>query len=829
MHELLPSELHESHHSMSESVFYPYPLVNGQTMLEWSTEHLAPTRDEAKFLSFLSLYGSNGVSLRDLLRFATLRASGKPSQNHWLLSGEVGPILRPLGDKRLPTHCSFLNAFVRETSNNQGINALQSRLLSLGLIRVEYPRFAVRRANERIWRVAENPVSSHLMVPTWHDPDGEDIIMDLLYVFLEMPSKDVSLLAERHRETFYTHARTFALETLRLNHTVLKDARDYTVMLILQILTHRFQNGDSKLIQLAKAWPSSANSFEWTIMVLWAELKEKVASGVSSIETALTNRITRLLSWKGKRQCRANGLIGYLLVEWMKAAEASRDSKLNSQIVNYALDWAEVAWFSGSSIERAALCCVLANFGMLDKSVLVPPKYHLLYGHHLSRAGHLKEAEEFLTSGFLYYSSLQLSTRPWGYQFELVSVLIQLGHQRQAERLLTDIEEHSMYLYKKREIIYRREKQQTNSSSEYDEFDSPEQLHELAETSILSGLYQAELLMSAGKLSLVVSRLDNGIDLVRRNWRIGKQVYGEDSYFRSLRLAVEMRLLEVQTWEGPPERALRVAEGLMTEFWDESNLGPDTAQWIMQQLLILSNRLVCAGKGSAALSLLENMRTILRYQPYSDSLKDLLPYAEQRWATISDLLATDYAQNGPTGVDYERQAATNEGPEDLHGPSNENLSPTKSALSDSTDVIARAPHYNARPPAIINSRNDPRSLVSATSLGVKTEMKTNKQNILNRRGSPEEPKASKSATSGPTEKASLMKPTFPRENLQRGRLSKSLVQQRVRRSVAILLRRAPRVPTTEPALPVIGSKEKERAPVPMELPMEPLIDELATA
>ena len=649
-------------------MFFPYPWM-------WSTEHLAPTRDEAKFLAFLSLYGSKGVSLRDLIRFATLRASGKPSQNHWLLSGEVGPILRPLGDKRLPTHCSFLHAFVRETSNDQGVYDLQSRILSLGLIRVEYPTFAVRRANEQIWRVAENPISSHLMVPTWHDLDGENIIMDLLYVFLEMPSKDVSLLAERHRETFYTHARIFVLETLRLNLTVLKDARDYIVTLTLQILTHRSQNGDKKLFQLAKAWPSSANSSDWAIMVLWAELKEIVFSGVSSIETALTNRITRLLSWKGKRQRRANGLIGYLLLEWMKAAEASRDSKLNSQIVTYAIDWAEIAWSSGSSIERAALCCVLANFGMLDKSVLVSPKYHLLYGHHLSRAGHLKEAEEFLTSGFLYYSSLQLSTRLWGYRFELASVLIRLGDRQRAERWLMDIEEHTMSRNGHREKFYTWEQQHTISPFADEEFDFWERLHEHAEARILSGLYKAELLMSAGEANLVASRLENTINAVGlMDRRRSRKENEEDSYFRSLRLALEMRLLEVQTWEGPLERALEVAKGLMIEFCNEPNLGPDVAQWIMQQLLTLSNRLVCAGNVSAALSLLENMLKIFRYQHYSDSLRDLLPYAEQRRATVSDLLATDHAKNSPNAVGHKIQAATNERPEGIQGPSHENTS-----------------------------------------------------------------------------------------------------------------------------------------------------------
>lgn len=46
-------------------------------------------------------------------------------------------------------------------------------------------------------------MSTHLMVPLWGDSDGKGIIMDLLYVFLEMPSKDMSPLVERHREAFY--------------------------------------------------------------------------------------------------------------------------------------------------------------------------------------------------------------------------------------------------------------------------------------------------------------------------------------------------------------------------------------------------------------------------------------------------------------------------------------------------------------------------------------------------------------------------------------------------------------------------------------------------
>ena len=47
----------------------------------------------------------------------------------------------------------------------------------------------------------------------WQDLDGEGIFMDLLYVFLEMPRKDVSLLVERHRETLIAMRAFLHLKT----------------------------------------------------------------------------------------------------------------------------------------------------------------------------------------------------------------------------------------------------------------------------------------------------------------------------------------------------------------------------------------------------------------------------------------------------------------------------------------------------------------------------------------------------------------------------------------------------------------------------------------
>ena len=770
-------------------MFFPYPLETGETLIKWSIKHLAPTSDEAMFLAFLSLYGSKGVLLSNLISFARLRTNIRSSKSHWLLNGEVGPILRPFGASRLPNQGSFLDAFVRETSDVHNLRGLEDRLVALGLIEVkDSVTFLGLDQNywhpgNRLWCIIENRLNSHLMVTAWHGTVGQNIIMELLYVFTKMPSKDVSLLAERYREGFYSHSRNFILETLRFWQTSLKDARESIVALILQLLTHRSQHGDEELFQVAKACPSSVNGFDWTIMVLWAELKRVTYSERLRFESALNNRIIRLLSWKGKRQNRTNGLTGYLLVEWLKAAEPLQDSKLNSQIFSYAMDWVERAWYSGSSIEHAALCCVLANFRILDKSVLVPPNYHCLYGYYLSRASHLEQAQEFLSSG------IKLSSPPWDYLFELVSVLVRLGRRQEAEAWLAIIKEQ------------RKSEQSFLGLSRL--IQDREHLYKYEETKLQIYLYEVDLLMAAGELDRASSRLENIISIrYPMDETRDRGEDGEDDYLRSLLLAFQMRLLEVRPLEDSPERALKVATELMTEVRNQSSLEVETVQWIMQQLLTLSNRLVWAGNVTAASSLLELSLKVLRCHACSDSIKDLLQYTEERMNTVSNLLISDRVEEYPTTVGLENKAVTKQALHTPDRPSSEIVSLPKKATSESDNIIAIVPHNNP-PAAVSNSRNDPWRPMNETSSGLRIETKLNTQDLLNRQDSTEELKASDPTVNGPTEKAPLAKLTAPPKTSRRGPNTKKLVQRRLRNSVAAMLRRAPRAPTTELANPVL--------------------------
>lgn len=79
-----------------------------------------------------------------------------------------------------------------------------------------------------------------------------------------------------------------------------------------------------------------------------------------------------------------------------------------------------------------------------------------------------------------------------------------------------------------------------------------------------------------------------------------------DNYVQSLRLTLEMRHLEVRIWEWSLQKALKIAKTLVMKVRG-AFLAPVLVQWITQQSLALSNRLVWAGKVTAASLLLQDI------------------------------------------------------------------------------------------------------------------------------------------------------------------------------------------------------------------------------
>lgn len=157
---------------------------------------------------FLSAYASKGVSLRDLIMLGTLRQSGGTSKNHWLENGEIGslPEVTYTYEESLENSW-FLNCFMDVVSSSSKIEYLQTILKDLGLIYVDYLKGTSSDTACQYWYIDERIWTIRTLESHWPlGLSGENIVRVLLDVFMRMPGKDVSPIAQRQREVYYSHA-----------------------------------------------------------------------------------------------------------------------------------------------------------------------------------------------------------------------------------------------------------------------------------------------------------------------------------------------------------------------------------------------------------------------------------------------------------------------------------------------------------------------------------------------------------------------------------------------------------------------------------------------
>lgn len=103
--------------------------------------------------------------------------------------------------------------------------------------------------------------------------------------------------------------------------------------------------------------------------------------------------------------------------------------------------------------------------------------------------------------------------------------------------------------------------------------------------------------MAVGRVSYAGPRLESATSTAS---------LAHDNYVQSLRLTLEMRHLEVRLWEWSLQKALKIAKALVMKVRG-AFLARVLVQWITQQSLALSNRLVWAGKVTAASLLLQDI------------------------------------------------------------------------------------------------------------------------------------------------------------------------------------------------------------------------------
>ena len=552
---------------------------------------------------------------------ATLRQAETESKNYWQVNGELGRIMEAtvIFDTGLKHQEGVFFGFLKDgVVDSSTIESFQKLLESLRFIEVKYPKGTQSdeasqywHTDGTIWSIRGNESSE----PSAPIDDFSDF-RELLDLLIAMPDKYVSPTAQRHREIYYYHAHLLVPRIIR-SRGLLEQHPLFlmkAVFVVLQLLTHRYQIGDSLLLDFVRDNSVRSDHPNMNVMLLWAELKEKAFrkdyGGLCTIRDRALNLMNsnEVQSHTTPRQ---NGFLGFVLVDLAKNATALNFEDLVADALKAGTKWIDSAQSTGTSIEKTALCEMLATFDIHARKEIIQKEYYLFYGYHLSRAGFLEQGDQFLARGLKSRDSPRL----WSYEMERVSNALRLGRQNEAAQMLKTIRELAL---RHRDMDYSN---LWNHSGE------------CAETFVLLYLYEADCSTSAGRLDDACAKLKSGIGIT-------SFVY--DAYIRILRITLEMRLLEILMRHGSLLEALPVALNLASEILDErtsSALAPDVVYGIVQQSVDLSNILFSAGNVAASIELLESMTGLGSRLP-SELSKEIKSHVEQRMAKARQFYRT---------------------------------------------------------------------------------------------------------------------------------------------------------------------------------------------
>ena len=549
---------------------------------------------------------------------ASLRLAPDTSHNHWLVNGERGRLQDAINAQIPYADSPSLEEFIRNASTVQSIDLFQARLEEFGLvIDYQYARGTHLASQQnwfmdaRIWRMHKTRIYS-----------PELLLEVFLEVFTEIPCKDVSLVAERQREIYYYHAHQ-ALGYLHeyLDSTLLR-LQDMTqvVLVILQILSHRFQRDDEALLRFAKErLPKSRLHPDWNMVLLVAELKATTSTNYGNL-LQIRDKVMKVVEvsvTRGDSSPRAKGLSGWLLVELLDAAESQDRVELIDDVVQTGKQWMQRLSASElSPLEQTVLCRAIARFGTSDYPEPQPGQYDLLIGYQLSRAGYMEKAEELLLSGLEFCASSTISTRLWSYRFELVSLILRAGRWSEAEAWLASARKSAI---KRSQVIH--------------ETDFWKRSGECGETFILLGLYQADCDIAMGKLKAAEDHLKITIE---------RTLFVRDPYIRLLRLALRTRLLNVLMWQESWERATVTAQAFIedTIAAEHCLYTTPSSSSVVITVLRLVNKLLWVNDVLGADRILKSVERF-DAADYTVLPSNVKLYLERRRAAVSHLLSLE--------------------------------------------------------------------------------------------------------------------------------------------------------------------------------------------
>ncbi len=599
------------------------------------------------FLHFLSVYGGQGVLLRELVMLVSALdlppeayvpiATNLPVATfcrypHWSHSGQREVADLPV---REVLFWKFLQVFAPKC-----LQPVEKKFVHFGAVTVKdvdqsSPNIGQDWVTDsRSWCVESDRIYNRV--------DETKFCQELLAIYSQMPDKDVHPLAERYREIFYYHAHVAIKHIFRL---ISKKEVDLDIVgeqfdrVALQVFSHRCQQEDEEMMEFVKdrtARYSQSNIplyFERRVMLQLVEFKatesqQTTQPGDPKMKTMLRAAMTlihEVIREQDFMSYKAWGMVGYALAELLNTTERVQDKESFDEVVRLARKWCDKALISRTPIERAALCCVLVTLRALDELIEMPQENHLSCGYYLARTGSLRLADYFISSGIRYYEQNEPEVPIWRYHVELWTVRIRLGQWKEAEHWLS--------------MTWETLSKRSNELSR-DKFDVWKRSGELGEFRLLIGSLLSDCYIAKGnfvearKIILIVL---GTIRLMR------------DAFIRSTRIALKSRLLNVQSQLQEWYNASATAIDLSRELQEREHVPHEwqTISWTIQEILAFVNELVHEERYTNAYHVLCELRRLSKDDPgvSPDNLRasrghlpdDLIADIDQRWNEVKPM------------------------------------------------------------------------------------------------------------------------------------------------------------------------------------------------
>ena len=588
-----------------------------------SSAFLANTNAVSKFIEYLSLYGEDGVLLRELLMLVSTTYTSN------IKAGEsgIGSSRTSVSLEKIAESTSFMHAFAAATSRSTELFAVREELQSKGLITIRNQDVentggsGAWAVDSQVWVTGPNREE----LPKVQQKDfNEELIL-----FFDAAQRSETLVQQRRQmELIYNHAR------LVCNHLTLKLQRAPTqsfselgigkpyvaqlVQLILNVLTHRHRDDDAKVFGSLRSsledtdpcsYPESFMKWEW-VQAAW-DLKFGTKSNLEFIRT--------IIAWKDAvTSLWSQSTVGFFLEFWIHEFEnmpGAFDTKLI--LLGLGERWCETVSQSRDHQTRLALCNLLPRLKLWDQLSSLPHKYHLDCGYQLSRQGYLDLAERFLLSGFTACEPKpQPQGKYWRYHIELIIVLCRSGRWKEAvDKLRSSLQEGEGEYLKD----FREDPDKLQTSGDFTEF-------KLSASVILADCLLTQMLFEDAET--VLTPLYDDIQEMR------------DQYIVSMRRAIQSRLLQIYLQLEKLVEANKTAIRQCRDLFDIDGNVPDkgTVRWAVDELLLCSNDLVEAGMFSEAFKILDRLVCAQELSPTLLS-SETRTYVKSRHNTVSRLSA----------------------------------------------------------------------------------------------------------------------------------------------------------------------------------------------